>query len=531
MVWFWGLAALGSLVAAWGRFSFLYAVLYYHLPYFSTFRNPIKYLDGFHIAWLILAGFGMEAFHRCYLRQPPKPPPGQLIPPTNWQKLAGFDKGFMVGLVVVVGASFVGWNIFHGDKKDLAAYLTHNGFNDDLPVQLASHVAAFSVREAGWFVGLLALSAGVIITGMTGLWTGWRSCCGWCLLCFIMVFDLLRTDLPWVRYFNYDEKYSMNDVTKFLANKPYEYRVVGRMFPQGGYDLPGDGNFAAVIHWWLENDFPYHDIQSLEIDQMPRMPVLEGNFLGALSIRGPADYTNAARLWELTSTRYILAAAAKLPEMNYFSGRSQPEFKYLQRFNLVNKPGISIPEDAGDLTPQITNDGTFALIEFTGALPRAKLYADWHSGDDSLILGNLGNPGWNPDESVFVSSSTNQPSIPPPGTNAAANPGEVSITDYQPKDIKLHAVAKTPAVLLYNDRYEEHWRVLVDGKPSPLLRCNYIMRGVFLPAGEHAVEFRFQPATATLYVTLVAMAIGVVLAGVLIYSRFKGKASTTPDSR
>ena len=54
--------------------------------------------------------------------------------------------------------------------------------------------------------------------------------------------------------------------------KPYEHRVVARLSPQGGYDLPGDGNFAAIIHWWIENDFPYRDIQSLEIDQMPRPP-------------------------------------------------------------------------------------------------------------------------------------------------------------------------------------------------------------------------------------------------------------------
>ena len=61
--WFWGAAALFSLVASWGRHAFLYRLLY-QLPYISTIRNPIKFMHPFHIAWLILAAYGMEALWR-----------------------------------------------------------------------------------------------------------------------------------------------------------------------------------------------------------------------------------------------------------------------------------------------------------------------------------------------------------------------------------------------------------------------------------------------------------------------------------
>ena len=54
-----GAAALFSILAAWGRFGFLYALLY-RLPYFSTIRNPIKFLHPFQILWIILAGYGLE---------------------------------------------------------------------------------------------------------------------------------------------------------------------------------------------------------------------------------------------------------------------------------------------------------------------------------------------------------------------------------------------------------------------------------------------------------------------------------------
>ena len=45
-----------SVLAAWGRHGFLYA-LFYRLPYFSMIRNPIKFLQPFQILWLILAGY------------------------------------------------------------------------------------------------------------------------------------------------------------------------------------------------------------------------------------------------------------------------------------------------------------------------------------------------------------------------------------------------------------------------------------------------------------------------------------------
>ena len=68
-----------------------------------------------------------------------------------------------------------------------------------------------------------------------------------------------------------------------------------------------------------------------------------------------------------------------------------------------------------------------------------------------------------------------------------------------------------------NDRYDGNWRVLVDGRPAELLRCNFIMRGVYLPAGSHTVEFQFRLPDGPLKITLAAIACGVVLIGFLAW--------------
>ena len=68
---------------------------------------------------------------------------------------------------------------------------------------------------------------------------------------------------------------------------------------------------------------------------------------------------------------------------------------------------------------------------------------------------------------------------------------------------------------MLTDKYDGDWDVTVDGQPATLLRCNFLMRGVQVPAGQHAVEFRFQPSTTGLYVSLAAIGIGILLCGLL----------------
>ena len=93
--------------------------------------------------------------------------------------------------------------------------------------------------------------------------------------------------------------------------------------------------------------------------------------------------------------------------------------------------------------------------------------------------------------------------------------GTVVFTSYAPKRIVLQAKADSSSVLLLNDKYEPNWKVSVDGKPAPLLRCNYLMRGVYLPPGAHTVEFSFAPSVDTLYVSLGAVLVSLLLIGYL----------------
>jgi hypothetical protein len=100
-----------------------------------------------------------------------------------------------------------------------------------------------------------------------------------------MICDLSRADIPWIRYYNYKEKNEPQSRDRSSPHEPWEHRVNSRIWPAGGYMTP---NLTGLCHWWLENDYPFNDIQSLEIDQAPRMAVLESDYLGQFVVSSAA---------------------------------------------------------------------------------------------------------------------------------------------------------------------------------------------------------------------------------------------------
>ena len=254
---------------------------------------------------------------------------------------------------------------------------------------------------------------------------------------------------------------------------------------------------------WMQHLFQYNNIQSVDIVQMSRVPTDIAAFEGALQFDGnPQNVSRVSRRWQLTNTRYVLGATGLLNAVKLLD----PE---QQRFRPVMTFEFYKDRPDGPILTRTNATGPFALFEFTGALPRAQLYANWQvSTNDDATLKELAASEFDPAKRVLVAGP-----LPPPepanATNAVA--GTVEFVSYAPKHIVLKAQAVVPVVLLLNDKYDPNWQVMVDGQPAALLRCNYLMRGVQIPQGEHQVEFHFRPPIKSLYVSLAAIALGGVL--------------------
>jgi len=64
---------------------------------------------------------------------------------------------------------------------------------------------------------------------------------------------------------------------------------------------------------------------------------------------------------------------------------------------------------------------------------------------------------------------------------------------YEPNRIRLMVTARADGLLVLSDLYYPGWIARVDGRPVEILRANYLMRAVHVPAGEHEVIFLYAP--------------------------------------
>lgn len=496
-VWFWTGSAVVSILLAYGRHAPFYQ-FFYALPYFSTIRMPVKFLHPFNLSLVVLFAYGLQALWR-----------GWVVPERRWAeglgahwklwwgKATAGERRWTVVTVGLVGASLLAWLIYGSARSGMLAHLGEAGFGE----ADALAIARFSQREVMWFWMILGLSVGVVLLLLSGWWSGVRARWAAVVVGALLLLDLGRANTPWIQHYAWRDRLATNPVFDVLRAQPQEGRVVGQL----PFALPGAAGQAlralgeVYALEWIQHAFRYHDIQALEVVQLPRAPVDYTEYKMALQ-------GNPVREWELTNTRYVFALAPLVEAMNQQLDGGRGRFRLHTAFAMSQGPG-------GNILVQTNAEGPYALLEFSGALPRVMLYDRWRSGvADEEALGLLASTSFDPVREVLVAESAPQPSV----ETSSQPAGTVRYVKYAPTRWTVETEARTPCVLLVNDRHHPEWKVRVDGEEEPLLRVNYVMRGVYLTPGKHTVEFRFDPPTRTLWLTLamLGMAVGLVVVGV-----------------
>ncbi|WP_421921203.1 YfhO family protein [Marinifilum sp.] len=81
------------------------------------------------------------------------------------------------------------------------------------------------------------------------------------------------------------------------------------------------------------------------------------------------------------------------------------------------------------------------------------------------------------------------------GLNIVADSvANISMTAYSPNQISYEYEAQTDQLAVFSEvYYQPGWNAYIDGKPAKHFRANYVLRAMKLPAGNHKVEFKFEP--------------------------------------
>jgi hypothetical protein len=131
----------------------------------------------------------------------------------------------------------------------------------------------------------------------------------------------------------------------------------------------------------------------------------------------------------------------------------------------------------------------------------------------SQELEELASPQFNPADVALVTSPLELP---------ARCRGTVQITSEIPTRIKISAQMETPGLIVLADNWDKGWRALWNGRPAPVLRVDYTLRGVVVPAGAGTLEFIYQPASVVLGLWLAGLA-AIALLGWLAVIRLRSR--------
>ncbi|MFM7813411.1 MAG: hypothetical protein ACKO66_02720 [Flavobacteriales bacterium] len=69
-------------------------------------------------------------------------------------------------------------------------------------------------------------------------------------------------------------------------------------------------------------------------------------------------------------------------------------------------------------------------------------------------------------------------------------------TAYETKRLSYQSKSAVPALAVFSEiYYPAGWVCRVDGNEVPTLRANYILRAAVIPAGDHTIEWSFEPSS------------------------------------
>ena len=107
--------------------------------------------------------------------------------------------------------------------------------------------------------------------------------------------------------------------------------------------------------------------------------------------------------------------------------------------------------------------------------------------------------------------------------NDMAPADSVWMTGYEPNELRYQSRLQSERAVIFSEiYYPKGWKLTIDGEPAELFRADWILRGAFIPAGEHEIVMRFEPqvyktgaalsraSSITLYILLLLSGAGIV---------------------
>ena len=103
---------------------------------------------------------------------------------------------------------------------------------------------------------------------------------------------------------------------------------------------------------------------------------------------------------------------------------------------------------------------------------------------------------------------------------SADSTASVKLTSYNPEELRYAVSSQKGGVVVFSEIYYPHgWKATVDGIETPIARTDYVLRAIYVPAGNHEVIMSFEPTSIQVTETIAWCGFG-IFALVILWSLF-----------
>lgn len=447
--------AVACLFMGFGRHAPFHR-FFFELPYMDTWRNPLKFRCPGHFCMITMAAMGLD-----WLRH--------LV--AGGEALAGPRKRVRNFLLLAAGGIAAGFLMIGELGSEGSGDLRAQGYGDaELEV-----IRAVAHASLAWALVVVIAAVGALhVLGKKFTESGGgekgepvldRLCA---VACGLTALQMLWVTSHYIEPFRFRE---------YLAGNAALVRVLK---PEGQPSRVKLFNQDPVLNDLLTTLLPYHEIQSIDIPAVSRMPHDYDAFFKALG-------NNPMRLWNLAGVRFVLAPAQLVQQLQ----QGIPGFvgNIARAFGFRAGGG---PETGALLSSVGPGEAvSHAAIEMKEYLPKVTVFSKVEVLDNAeAVLARLAAADWNPAASVLLDKAAAERVGLAEG-KAFAGEGTATLKKYGKRRIEVATRTRDGGVLMINDRFDANWRATVNGRPAEIVPADYIMRGIVLPAGEATVVMRY----------------------------------------
>jgi len=98
----------------------------------------------------------------------------------------------------------------------------------------------------------------------------------------------------------------------------------------------------------------------------------------------------------------------------------------------------------------------------------------------------------------------------------------ISLTQYKPNHLVYESINEKDGLAIFSEAYyPKGWHITIDGAPAEMIRANYALRALYVPAGKHTIEFKFEPEVVTKG-SRIALISSLIVFVLLLFGAYKG---------